>query len=232
MSAFSVFIGAVLLVLVLLRQVAVRPVPRVLRLGLPVFIAVIGLFELVGYTNGHHHIGGSAWAWVLGTLLIGALGLGVVRGLTVRIWTAGNWVLRQGTAVTMVLWLVSLAVHFAGDAFGAQAHDGSGLVAASFLLYLGLTLGAQTAMVHRRAQPLWAQVGPPAANPFQMMNFSQGPGAFFATFRTGPGGPAGPTGWGDPGHNGGGHVDDDDPNVIDAEVVEEGDGPPELPRAR
>ena len=30
MSAFSVFIGAVLLVLVLLRQVAVRPVPRAL----------------------------------------------------------------------------------------------------------------------------------------------------------------------------------------------------------
>src|ERR1700722_11389948 len=149
MSAFSVFIGAVLLVLVLLRQVAVRPVPRVLRVTLPVFIGVIGLFELIGYANGHHHIAGSAWAWVLGTLLIGAVGLGIVRGLTVRIWTAGNWVLRQGTAVTMVLWLLSLAVHFAGDAFGAQAHDGSGLVASSFLLYLGITLGVQAAVVHR-----------------------------------------------------------------------------------
>ncbi len=230
MSAFSVFIGAVLLVLVLLRQVAVRPVPRVLRVTLPVFIGVIGLFELIGYANGHHHIAGSAWAWVLGTLLIGAVGLGIVRGLTVRIWTAGNWVLRQGTAVTMVLWLLSLAVHFAGDAFGAHAHDGSGLVASSFLLYLGLTLGVQAAVVHRRAEPLWAQLGPPAGNPFQM-NFSQGPGAFFATFRTGPGGPAGPAGWGDPGHHGG-PVDYDDPNVIDAEVVEDSDDPPELPRAR
>ena len=131
---------------------------------------------------------------MLGTLLVGAVGLGILRGLTVRIWAAGNWVLRQGTAVTMVLWLLSLAVHFAGDVFGAHAHDGSGLEASSFLLYLGLTLGVQTAVVHRRAQPLWSELGPPAS-PFQM-NFSQGPGAFFATFRTGPGGPAGPAGWG------------------------------------
>jgi hypothetical protein len=231
MSAFSVLIGAVLLILVLLRQVAVRPVPRVIRLGLPVIIGVIGLFELVGYSNDHHHIAGSAWAWVLGTLLFGAVGLGILRGLTVRIWAAGNWVLRQGTAVTMMLWLISLAVHFAGDAFGAHAHDGSGLVASSFLLYLGLTLGVQTAVVQRRAQPLWSQLGPPATNPFQM-NFSQGPGAFFATFRTGPGGPAGPAGWPDPGSNGGPAGSDDDPNIIDAEVVEDANEPPELPRPR
>jgi hypothetical protein len=229
MSALSVFIGAVLLILVLLRQVAVRPVPRVIRLGLPVIIGVIGLFELIGYSNSHHHIAGSAWAWVLGTLLVGAVGLGILRGLTVRIWTAGSWVLRQGTAVTMALWLVSLAVHFAGDVFGSHAHDGSGLEASSFLLYLGLTLGVQTAVVHRRAQPLWAQLGPPAS-PFQM-NFSQAPGAFFATFRTGPGGPSAPAGWGSPGGNGGG-AGDDDPNVIDAEVVEDDEGPPELPRPR
>lgn len=229
MSALSVFIGAVLLILVLLRQVAVRPVPHVIRLGLPVIIGVIGLFELIGYSNDHHHIAGSAWAWVLGTLLVGAVGLGILRGLTVRIWTAGSWVLRQGTAVTMALWLLSLAVHFAGDVFGSHAHDGSGLEASSFLLYLGLTLGVQTVVVHRRAQPLWAQLGPPA-NPFQM-NFSQGPGAFFATFRTGPGGPSGPGGWGSPGTNGGAGSDDD-PNVIDAEVVEDDEGPPGLPRPR
>ena len=64
------------------------------------------------------------------------------------------------------------------------------------------------------------------------MNFSQGPGAFFATFRTGPGGPAGPAGWPDPGSNGGPAGSDDDPNIIDAEVVEDTNEPPELPRPR
>jgi hypothetical protein len=228
MSFFSFFIGFVLLVWVLLRQVAVRPVRRVIRLGLPVIIGVIGLFELTSYTSSHHHIAGSAWAWVLGTLLVGAIGLGIARGLTVKIWTAGNWVLRQGTPLTMALWLVSLVVHFGGDFFGSNAHDGTGLESASFLLYLGLTLGVQTAVVHRRAEPLWAQLGPDAGSPLQV-HFTQTPGAVFTFFRTGgaPGsgpGPGGPP----PGAY-------DDPNNIDAEVVEDDDdhGPqPELPPSR
>jgi hypothetical protein len=225
MSFFSVFIGAVVLVWVLLRQVAVRPVPRVIRLGLPVIVGVIGLFGLTSYASSHQHIAGSAWAWVLGTLLVGAIGLGIVRGLTVKIWTAGHWVLRQGTPVTMALWLVSLAVHFAGDVFGSHAHDGSGLESASFLLYLGLTLGVQTAVVHRRAQPLWAQLGPDAANPLQV-HFTQAPGAMFTFFRTGGGAPP---------HPGGAPASySEDPNIIDAEVVEDDDDhePPELPPSR
>ena len=226
MSFFAFFIGFVLLVWVLLRQVAVRPVPRVIRLGLPVVIGVIGLFELTSYANSHHHLASSAWAWVLGTLLVGAIGLGIVRGLTVKIWTAGNWVLRQGTPVTMALWLVSLAVHFAGDVFGSHAHDGTGLESASFLLYLGLTLGVQTAVVHRRAQPLWAQLGPEAGNPLQV-HFTQAPGAMFTFFRTGGGPPPGPGGGPPPPYY-------EDPNIIDAEVVEDDDdqGRPELPPSR
>jgi hypothetical protein len=53
------------------------------------------------------------------------------------------------------------------------------------------------------------------------MNFTQGPGAFFATFRA-PGGPAGPNWGSDPAPY--------DPNVIDVEVVEDDEdhGPPEL----
>ena len=226
MSFFAFFIGFVLLVWVLLRQVAVRPVRRVIRLGLPVVIGVIGLFELTSYANSHHDIASSAWVWVLGTLLVGAIGLGIVRGLTVKIWTAGNWVLRQGTPVTMALWLVSLAVHFAGDFFGSHAHDGTGLESASFLLYLGLTLGVQTAVVHRRAQPLWAQLGPEAGNPLQV-HFTQAPGAMFTFFRTGGGPPPSPGGGPPPPYY-------EDPNIIDAEVVEDDDdqGRPELPPSR
>ncbi len=230
MSFFSFVIGAALLILVLLRQMAVRPVPRVIRMGLPVVIGVIGLFQLVSYQNSHRHVGGSAWVWVLGTMLVGAGGLGILRGLTVRMWTAGNWVLRQGTGLTMALWLVSLGVHFLGDAFGAHAHDGAGLEASSFLLYLGITLGVQTVVVHHRAQPLWAEIGPNTGNPLGVQ-FSQAPGAFFATFRAGPGAPGapGPQQGNGYGFDAGPYVD---PNIIDAEVVEDEDEPPQLPRPR
>jgi hypothetical protein len=230
MSFFSYALGAVILILVLLRQVRVRPVPRVFQPRLPVVIGVIGLFEMFSYA-GNHHVSSSAWLWVLGTLVIGAVGLGVLRGLSVRVWAADSWVLRQGNAVTMALWLVSLLVHFAGDT--EQSHAGAaGLEGASFLLYLGVTLCVQYYVIHRRALPLWAQLGPDAGRPLGVQ-FMQAPGAFFATF-TGPGGfgqgagPGAGPGFGQPEAPGRASYADD-PTIIDAEVVDDDDsGPPEL----
>jgi hypothetical protein len=224
MSSFSYVLGTLVLILVLLRQVRVRPVPRVFQPRLPVVLGVIGLVEMLSYA-GSHHVSSSAWTWVLGSMVVGALGLGALRGLSMRVWSGNGWVLRQGNAVTMALWLVSLLVHFAADAGG---HAGTtGLEGASFLLYLGLTLSMQGYVVYRRALPLWEQLGPDAGRPLQVQftQFTQAPGAFFATFRS-PGGA--PPGWGP------GTEVHDDPNVIDAEVVEDDDdrGPPELPASR
>ena len=106
-----------------------------------------------------------------------------------RVWTGNGWVLRQGNAITMALWLVSLLVHFVGD--NGQSHAGAaGLEGASFLLYLGVTLCVQYYVVYRRALPLWAELGPDAGRPLavQFMQFTQHPGAFFASFN-------GPAGW-------------------------------------
>jgi hypothetical protein len=81
-------------------------------------------------------------------------------------------------------------------------------------------------VVYRRALPLWAQLGPDAGRPLQVQ-FTQGPGTFFATFRSPGGGPGAPGGWGPPDT---GPATHDDPNVIDAEVVEDDDrsSPPGL----
>src|SRR5580704_7560446 len=220
MSFFSYALGAVLLIFVLLRQVRVVPVSRVYHARLPVFLGVIGLLELFSYA-GDHHVTSGGWLWVLGTLAVGAVGLGALRGLSMRVWATNGWVVRQGNAVTMALWLVSLLVQFAAGS--ANDHSGgAGLEAASFLLYLGLTLGVQYYVVFRRALPLWEQLGPHAGRPLQVQ-FTQGPGAFFATFRAEAGGSPG---WGPAG---GAAPEPYDPNVIDAEVVEDDDhGPPEL----
>jgi hypothetical protein len=225
MSFFTYALGAIILILVLLRQVRIRPVPRVFQPRLPLVLGVIGLFEMFAYA-GDHHVAASAWGWVVGTLVIGAVGLGALRGLSMRVWATDNWVLRQGNALTMGLWLVSLLVHFAGDA-GTDHAGAAGLQASSFLLYLGLTLSVQYYVVFRRALPLWQQLGPDAGRPLQVQ-FMQGPGSFFATFG-GPG--AGPAGWGAQGQaqspSGSGTHDE---TIIDAEVVEDDDdhGPPEL----
>ena len=217
MSTFSYVLGALVLFFVLLRQIRVRPVRRVFAPQLPLFLGVIGFFTMVSYA-GSHHVDASAWLWVLVTMLVGALGLGALRGLSMRVWPSNGWVVRQGNAVTMALWLVSILVHFVADAGGNRA-GAVGLEGASFLLYLGVTLAMQSYVVHRRALPLWAQLGPEAGRPFQV-HVTQGPGMFFTTFRS-PG--AGP-----PGRAPAGTAHD--PNVIDVEVVEDDDlGPPELP---
>jgi hypothetical protein len=160
----------------------------------------------------------------------------------VRVWKGNGWVLRQGNAITMALWLVSLLVHFVGD--NGQSHAGAaGLEGASFLLYLGVTLSVQYYVVYRRALPMWAELGPDAGRPLAVQ-FMQAPGAFFASFNgpagwapgpgagagtgmgtgTGPGQPQAPSG------QGARSPYADDPNIIDAEVVEDDDdhGPPEL----
>src|SRR5277367_4987324 len=185
MSFFLYAVGTLILILVLLRQVRVRPVPRVFQPRLPIVIGVIGLFEMFSYA-GNHHVSSTAWLWVLGTLVVGGLGLGVLRGLSVRVWAGNGWVLRQGNAITMALWLVSLLVHFVGDS--GQSHAGAaGLEGSSFLLYLGVTLCVQYYVVYRRALPMWEQLGPDAGRPLRI-NFTQAPGAFFASFN-------GPAGW-------------------------------------
>jgi hypothetical protein len=134
---------------------------------------------------------------------------------------------------------VSLLVHFVGD--NGQSHAGAaGLEGASFLLYLGVTLCVQYYVVHRRALPMWAELGPDAGRPLAVQ-FMQTPGAFFANFNgpagwapgPGPGPASGPGQRQAPGTTagqGGRSPYADDPNIIDAEVVEDDDdhGPPEL----
>jgi hypothetical protein len=219
--SFSIFIGVLVVAYILLRQIRVRAVPRVAAVRLPIILVVIGFFEFVSYT-GDHHVSTGAYEWALGTLVVGAILLGALRAVTVKLWTANNWVLRQGTWLTMLLWGISLALHFVSD-----RHAGaSNLEAASFLLYIGLTYGVQNYVVHLRARPLWDSLGPEAGQRFTV-NFGQGPGganAFFTTMFGGQGFPPPPS---SPPTSA-----PYDPTITDVEVVDddEGDGPAQLHR--
>lgn len=213
MDVFSYVVGVLVLIPVLLRQIRVVPVPRAYVPRLPIVLGVIGLFAMSSYAA-DHHVSSTDWGWVLGTLAA-AVVLGALRGVSTRVWDTNGWVVRRANLVTMALWLGTLVLQFAGDA-------AAGLVGASFLIFLGLTMAAQRYVEFRRARPMWARLGPDAGRPL-IMNFSQGPGAFFTTFRADARGAGAQGGWGaaSAGY---------DPNVIDVEVVDEDDdhGPPEL----
>jgi hypothetical protein len=177
------------------------------------------VIEVLDYTHGHHVSTGAFWL-VVGATVVGAGVLGFLRALTVKLWETNHWIVRQGTWLTMILWVLSLALHLTSG-IGAAHLDAAAFEGSSFLLYLALTLAVQAAVVHMRATPMWQALGPDAGPRFQV-NFGAGPagaGSFFANF--GNFGNFDTTGqpYRDPSYN--------DPTIIDAEVVEDED-PPEL----
>lgn len=176
--AFDVLVAAFLLY----RQRRIRPVPRTLHLRLPIILGAIGIVEVLDYTHGHH-VSDRSWLLVAGVTLVGAGLLGLLRAYTVKLWTSNNWVVRQGSWITIVLWVISLALHLI-TSVGATHIGAANFEASSFLLYLAITFGVQTYVVHMRALPLWTALGPEAGRPFQI-NFGAGPnngGSFFAGF--------------------------------------------------
>ena len=158
MSFFSYALGALILILVLLRQVRVRPVPRVFQPRLPVVIGVIGLFEMFSYA-GDHHVSSTAWVWV-------ARHAGRRRARPrrpARPLHAGLDGQRLGAAPGQRRHdgaLAGLAARALRRRRRTDHAGAAGLVGSSFLLYLGVTLGVQYYVVYRRAQPLWAAARP------------------------------------------------------------------------
>jgi len=151
-----------LVALVLVRQRRVRRVPRHVRVFGPVVIGLIGLYQLGAFTD-HHRLTAGVAALLLAGIVLGAAVFAAARAVTIRLWRIEHVVLRQATWLTMGLWAVSLAAHF-GAAWWIGSIDSVGGIAwATLLLYVGLTLGLQGAVVQRRARAELVAAWPVAA---------------------------------------------------------------------
>ncbi|MFC0545362.1 hypothetical protein [Kutzneria chonburiensis] len=80
------------------------------------------------------------------------VGLGLARGASTRLSMRDGSLFQKGTALTIVLWLTTIAVRvgagFLGHALGIEG----GLTAASALMLFGITIAAQNAVIYLRAQ--------------------------------------------------------------------------------
>lgn len=150
---FAIFLDVVIVALILYRQRMVRRVWPRLSLRLAGVLAVIGLIELLSYA-GSRHLSGAVIGVLVLSFVVGAVALGALRAASVRIWRVNGAVLRQGTWLTMGLWVVSLVLHFGADWWIDALHGPTGVASASLLLWLGVTYGVQNAVVHRRAEGL------------------------------------------------------------------------------
>src|SRR5579875_2311717 len=104
MSPLDLAVDAIALLLILYRQRRVRRVPLLL--------SGVGLAQFLRY-NETHSLGVSSVMVVLGSCFIGAWALGALRAATVELYEVerGSMAQRSGW-LTMVLWLVSVGVHF------------------------------------------------------------------------------------------------------------------------
>jgi hypothetical protein len=155
----AVVISLAVLALILWRQLQVRRASPTLLL--PAILIVLGVASLATMSKDSTTRLTLGDIGILLALLVGdAVVLGALRAWTVKLWREGADVLRQGTWITVVLWLVGIAIHEVVD---LVAH----IPSSSLLLYLGVTLLAQQLVlqtrVNRMAQePGNVTTGPPA----------------------------------------------------------------------
>jgi len=139
----NLVIGIAILALVLSRQLVTRRLSESYRLS--VVLAIIGIFEFAAFLNGHPRDDGGIAAAVVGSLVLAA-GFGAVRALTVRVWRENGQLLRRGTWVTALLWVLSLAAHLGYDYLVAghvTGKNGGNVGDATIILYLVVTLTVQ-----------------------------------------------------------------------------------------
>lgn len=125
------------------RQFLARPVSDGRWWLIPAGLFVYGLYQMT-----QQPLPGLAESAALGLDIVISIGSGLLRGLTTRVWVAADGrTMKRGTLVTLVAWVASFAARF-----GAAALFHTGFDQPSLLVFLGISLGIQAAVVQLKAQ--------------------------------------------------------------------------------
>jgi hypothetical protein len=149
-NVVSLVIGLAVLALLIGRQLTARRLSESYRLS--VILGVIGAVEFVAFLRGHPGDSGRILEAVVGSLALAGI-FGVARALTVRVWRQGGQLMRKGTWLTAVLWIVAVAAHYGYDAVVAghiTGKTGASVGNATILLYLVISLAVQQFVLLKR----------------------------------------------------------------------------------
>ena len=151
----NLIIGIAVVALLVSRQLMARRLNDNYRLS--VILAIIGLVQFVNFIKSLHgpHDDNRIIVAVVGSLVLAAV-LGAARALTVRVWRQDDGqLMRRGTWLTAVLWIVSLAVHLGYDELVAghiAGGNGGNVGDATIVLYLVVTLAVQQFLLLARVK--------------------------------------------------------------------------------
>jgi hypothetical protein len=150
-SVLDLVIDAAVFAWVLYRQRRVRRVRLRFAGRVPVVLLLIGLVQFIHYTESRS-LGTLVSLVALGSCVVGGAVFGALRAYTVRLIPLQRDALaQQASWLTIGLWAVSVGAHLAVGVVVAGLNGPTGVIWASVLLYLAISLGVQNTIVHRRA---------------------------------------------------------------------------------
>lgn len=145
--------GVLVVALIVWRQFRIRPVREDAQVAILLGLGVVGVVSMSRTMHGHQ-MSPEIIAVLVASLVLAAV-LGGLRALTIRVWREpGGRAMRQGTAITGALWIVSIAAHLGADLWLDKLSDVAGLGASSILAYLAITWAVQGIVVRERATHL------------------------------------------------------------------------------
>ena len=151
MFVIDIILGVAVLVLLIYRQLSVRPV-NASTLRLIAILLIIGLLQTYRFLS-QNHAHPLTFAAIGGSLVLAAI-FGALRASTVRAWLQDGQAWSQGNWLTATLWIASLVAHLGYDILVAHGPGARGLGTATIVLYLAISLGFQRVLVMQRAHRL------------------------------------------------------------------------------
>jgi hypothetical protein len=149
MNLTSVLIALVVIAFVLVRRFAGMPVDGRRLALLPVVLTIWGINSLAqGFNGTLHAYGTDVGLLVLGALL--ALGGGLVRGLTVKLYPREGRLWYRYTWITVVVWVGLILLRVLQLTIGGAVGADTSVLAAALPLMLGLSLVGEVAVLGAR----------------------------------------------------------------------------------
>jgi hypothetical protein len=143
----SVLIWVAVAVFMFVRQFQPHPLNERRLMILPLALVVLGARGMSGVDS-------FATVSFFALNAVMAVGFGIWRGLSFRVWAQGNGPWAQGTLVTLVLWIVSVVMRLVLAGAGHVAGISMGSATAELSVLLGITFAAQNLVIWTRSTSL------------------------------------------------------------------------------
>jgi hypothetical protein len=137
-----------MVVLIFYNQVRVRQVKSDTKLTIPLVMLVLGIYNFKDYMA-TAQLTLISWVSIIISFSVLAIGMAAIRATTVKIWSDNKVIYRQGTWITVLLWIVSIAIHLVLNEIG---HVGQ----STTLIYFAITFTVQKLIVQKRASELYS----------------------------------------------------------------------------